>query len=418
MSENIQQSFIYKNKTYKTLGTAQGTRIRSINKDIIDLKVKNILTNDINEKRIIENKITKREKKLKGVINERERIREKKQKETRKKQKQNRMNAQFFKNNFEVENNAPQKLTLDERLVRRNRAIEENKIPINGLNFREKRDIKRVYETKAFGDRVTENYIYDDDDNRLGSDGKEGKRIEDIVKRDDYIVRDNIIISNLMNQLYIAQNNKMILKAQLMVSFMVFIEKENRQEEKYSISSMFFINTKNDISNLIEDLMQEFERTLEILLSSGKRFVRYTKLKIITAKQTKKDHLKTLAGNYIELSEEIKKSQGVSNIKNLDDKCLEYCLIAFRYKNQIKSKDTSNPNIYKKYFQFIKSPENQQYPISIEEDVPKYEVLNDIKIVVYKLNNGQFLPFFKSNYKSKEVLNLLLIEDGKIIFYV
>jgi hypothetical protein len=125
------------------LGAAQGARIRSINKDIIDLKVKNILTNDINEKRIIENKITKREKKLKSVINERERIREEKQKETRKKQKQNRMNAQFFKNNFEVENNAPQKLTLDERLVRRNRAIEENKIPINGLNFREKRDIWR-----------------------------------------------------------------------------------------------------------------------------------------------------------------------------------------------------------------------------------------------------------------------------------
>ena len=80
MSENIQQSFIYKNKTYKTLGAAQGARIRSINKDIIDLKIKNILTNDINEKRIIENKITKREKKLKGVINERERIREEKQK--------------------------------------------------------------------------------------------------------------------------------------------------------------------------------------------------------------------------------------------------------------------------------------------------------------------------------------------------
>jgi hypothetical protein len=41
MSENIQQSFIYKNKTYKTLGAAQGARIRSINKDIIKEVISN-----------------------------------------------------------------------------------------------------------------------------------------------------------------------------------------------------------------------------------------------------------------------------------------------------------------------------------------------------------------------------------------
>jgi hypothetical protein len=61
-----------------------------------------------------------------------------------------------------------------------------------------------------------------------------------------------------------------------------------------------------------------------------------------------------MAGNYIELSDEIKKSKGVMNIKNIDNKCVEYCLIAFRYQNQIKSKDTSNPNIYKNIFNLLK----------------------------------------------------------------
>jgi len=405
MSENIQQSFIYKNKTYRTLGFAQAARIRSINKDIYDLSIRNIFTNDVNEKQRIKNKIIKREKKLKEAINEREQTREEKQKETRKKQKQNRMNAQFFKNNFEVENNAPQKLTLDERLVRRNRAIEENKIPLNNLNFQEKRDFRRVYEIRALGGRITENYIND----------------EEMLNAKGFIERNEIIKANIMNQLYRSQNDKMILKAQLTLKFIIIIpdggeEGEPIEKIAYASSTMFIINTKNDINNLIINLKKEFERAMDSIGHSGAIFKKFTQLIIRTAKQTRKDHLKlmkTLAGNYIELSEEIKKSQGVSNIKNLDDKCLEYCLIAFRYKNQIKSKDTSNPNIYKKYFQFIKSPENQQYPISIEDDVPKYEVLNDIKIVVYKLNNGQFLPFFKSNYKSKEVLNLLLIEDGK-----
>jgi hypothetical protein len=46
--------------------------------------------------------------------------------------------------------------------------------------------------------------------------------------------------------------------------------------------------------------------------------------------------------------------------------------------------------------------------------MPKYEELNDIQIVVYKIKNEQFLLHFKSNYKSKEkeILNLLLVEDG------
>ena len=159
--------------------------------------------------------------------------------------------------------------------------------------------------------------------------------------------------------------------------------------------------------------MIEYERVLEqINIASNLTFKGFEVLIIRSSRQTRKEYRQTMAGNYIELSEEIKKSKGVMNIKNIDNKCVEYCLIAFRYQNQIKSKDTSNPNIYKKYFQFIKSPENQKYPINIEEDIPKYEELNDIKIVVYKIKHEQFLLHFKSNYKSKEILHLLLVEDG------
>ena len=402
MDEQIQQGFIYHNKTYKTLAYAQSAKIKSTKKKIHDLMYEKIFIRDVIEKQRMENRITKTQNKLDKAINEREITREKQQKEKKRIQKLNRINAKFFTNNFDVENNAQQKLTLDERLIRRNRAIEENKIPINGLNFQEKKDIRRVYEVRALGGRITENYFED----------------ENILNGNRYVERNEIIKANIMNQLYKAQNEKMLLKAQLTLKFIVELTQDGETFEliKYATSTMFIINTKNDILNLIVNLMEEFERAINNLGHSSLKFKKFTQLIIRTSKQTRKEHInlmKTLAGNYIELSEEIKKSQGVSNIKNLDDKCLEYCLIAFRYKNQIKSKDTSNPNIYKKYFQFIKSPENQKYPISIEDDVPKYEELNDIKIVVYKLNNGNFLPFFKSNYKSKETLNLLLIEDGK-----
>jgi len=370
--DTINQQHEFNGKIYKTLTSAKSARTRYRNK-----KIKELLQQEQTE--TIVNKI----KKITDKIN----------KEKQDKKDELKRKKELQKLGFNIYQETTKK-SQEERLKLRKKEYKKNKKDIKDIDFKTK-DLLRKYETKALGGRITENYLYDNLNN--------------------YQNRNNIIISNIMNQLYKAQNDKLLLKSQLTLKFIVRDEKEQIEYSRYATSLLFNINTKNDILNLIDNLMIEYERVLEqINIASNLTFKGFEVLIIRSSRQTRKEYRQTMAGNYIELSDEIKKSKGVMNIKNIDNKCVEYCLIAFRYQNQIKSKDTSNPNIYKKYFQFIKSPENQKYPINIEEDMPKYEELNDIKIVVYRIKNEQFLLHFKSNYKSKEkeILNLLLVEDG------
>lgn len=120
MDNQINPLFNFNNKTYKTLSGAKSARTRFIKKKINELRKTLVIDENGTENERIARKITKLENQLISDKNE-----------AKKRQKENRLKAQFFKNNFEIENNAPQKLTLEERLIRRNRAIEENQIPIN-----------------------------------------------------------------------------------------------------------------------------------------------------------------------------------------------------------------------------------------------------------------------------------------------
>ena len=351
--DTINQPYEFNGKIYKTLTAAKSARTRWRNKKIKDLSQREQTEDVINKIKKITDRIVKEKQDKKDELK-------------RKKE--------FQKLGFNLYEETTKK-SQKERLKLRKKKYKKNKKDTKDIDFQTK-DLLKKYETIALGGRITENYLYENLNN--------------------YETRNNIINSNIMNQLYKAQKEKLLLKTQLTLKFIVRDEKLQIEYSRYATSLLFNINTKNDILNLIDNLMIEYERVLEqINIASNLTFKGFEVLIIRSSRQTRKEYRQTMAGNYIELSEEIKKSKGVMNIKNIDNKCVEYCLIAFRYQNQIKSKDTSNPNIYKKYFQFIKSPENQKYPINIEEDIPKYEELNDIKIAIYKIKHEQFLLHFK-----------------------
>jgi len=125
---------------------------------------------------------------------------------------------------------------------------------------------------------------------------------------------------------------------------------------------------------------------------------------IFTAKQKRKS---VKVGSYIPESDAVRLSKSIVNVQNQDERCLEYCILQHRYPNEIKN-NRNSPNSYKKYFQFLKIPPNIQYPISIEDDIPEYERLNDVKIIVYKIQHEQFLVEYQSNYKCIEKERTLL----------
>ena len=54
------------------------------------------------------------------------------------------------------------------------------------------------------------------------------------------------------------------------------------------------------------------------------------------------------------------------NIKNLDDRCIDYCLVSHYFYDIIKSKDKTNPKNYEKYLEQIKIPKDQKYQTCLQ----------------------------------------------------
>ena len=105
----------------------------------------------------------------------------------------------------------------------------------------------------------------------------------------------------------------------------------------------------------------------------------------------------------------------VVNFKNMDDDmCLNYVIIGSRYYSKITHKEKNNVRHYKPYFDELRTPENQKYPINVEIDIPKYEELNNIKINVWELlENGNIKELYMNTLeRRKEVINTLIISEN------
>ena len=108
------------------------------------------------------------------------------------------------------------------------------------------------------------------------------------------------------------------------------------------------------------------------------------------------------------------------NIKNKsDDLCTIWCLLAHKYYQTINHNKKSEVRTYKKYFDEIIQPEDIKYPIDIQNDIPKFEKLNNIKINVF-IYNGLYEEDYDRNKitilynnmdRNENTINLLLLED-------
>ena len=138
-----------------------------------------------------------------------------------------------------------------------------------------------------------------------------------------------------------------------------------------------------------------------------------------------------LGKSYIELPKVIQNKKDTTNIKNDDDRCFDYALIASRiYKEQDKTGDSKPEKIdlrvCKKNVDKIKIPDGIAYPITSNE-INLYEELNNIQINVFSLDGYTdeiedvrtcINEEYKSNKHRKDVANLLLVREGDKSHYV
>ena len=155
----------------------------------------------------------------------------------------------------------------------------------------------------------------------------------------------------------------------------------------------------------IEMLMNRIE---EYVRSSDLIFQKFTLLSVQFSYTRK-----VRGGSYIKLPDKIQLTRSCVNIKNNDNKCLLWCLLAYKYYDKINNKDKNEVYNYRKYENEIILPKDFQYPASIK-DISKIEKLNNLKCNVFSLDKGKLQTIYNTKERNDNVVNLLLLRTGLI----
>ena len=122
----------------------------------------------------------------------------------------------------------------------------------------------------------------------------------------------------------------------------------------------------NDVDSFLRDFHDRYSENLsETKLRSDLVWLGGVKVVI---KHTTVSPL--LGGSYIELPSIIRNKKCCINIKNEDNRCLEYCIILSRHTKEI-GKNPERISKYKKsWFDIIKRPDYDCFPINLHRDLP------------------------------------------------
>lgn len=162
----------------------------------------------------------------------------------------------------------------------------------------------------------------------------------------------------------------------------------------------------NQISQWIKEEITKFQNYIENLGASDLLIKQFDKVNVQFS-MTKK----VRGGSYIELPNAIKLSHACVNIKNDDNECIRWALLASKYYEKLTRKDKNMVGCYKTYKDEIKFPDKIDFPINIHKDIPKIEELNNLKINVFRLDGQKLQVFYNSRERNNNVVNLLLLES-------
>lgn len=220
-------------------------------------------------------------------------------------------------------------------------------------------------------------------------------------------------------------NKKTSIRCFIVIKCLVNIaddDEEGEYKEFFFNAPMDNIVSKNNVKSYVNKVFELFKVDLTKASNGSKScFAGYLKFTISTNR-----YFSILGKSYIELPKVIADKKACINIKNTDEMCFDWSLIAFKKYDELKSKDKNEVRHYKKYWDVITRPLNVEYPITTDV-IPQYEELNNLQINVFKLEGFTedvedvrtcIQTVYKSNQHRKDVVNLLLIGEGDNSHYV
>lgn len=161
--------------------------------------------------------------------------------------------------------------------------------------------------------------------------------------------------------------------------------------------------SRNTIGKMFEYIYNE----LEIFETNGSGW-RFKNVVYFDISFSKYNPLK--GSSYIELPKELADKKAIINIKNDDNKCFLWSVLASLYPVDRK-KYPNKVHHYKKYEHEFKA-DDFNYPMKIG-DIPKFEERFNISINVFGYSDKMVFPIYNSDKKFKKVVDLLLLEsDG------
>jgi hypothetical protein len=256
---------------------------------------------------------------------------------------------------------------------------------LNPKTREQSKGTRRKKQRQALGDKFKEVYIYADEVDGINDFDHKSVRIGE--EWDSHNLNNLFaILSNRLNNEYERIKNdktaKYSVKGYIVIKALLYKPNEDVFDNNlFKIYDDFYYNapitdivSKNNIDQYILNCLDGFKEQLVISEGSAWRFEKFVKFTIATQK-TKS----VLGRSYIKLPQVLINKRACVNIKNTDDKCFEWCLIASKIYDDIKAKDKNEVYHYKKHTDLIKRPDGITFPI-ITDDSPKYEDLNNIQI--------------------------------------
>jgi len=232
----------------------------------------------------------------------------------------------------------------------------------------------------------------------------------------EYIKTAENILKRNLTDMFIHENKEFNMYGCFSIQYiMIKLHADGKQEEiklYYHAKYQEILKSPNQISEYVSNQFPEFYTQLEEqFYQSNLKFKCVSMLTIQTSKAKK-----TRAGSYIELPEEIAKKRACINIKNTDNKCIVWSIIASKNSSALEKAKNYRTSVLEPYIKDCIEPENQVYPINIQTDIVKFERLNNLKINVYEFNkkSKKIDVIYNNRSRNENVLNLLLITKDDI----
>lgn len=320
----------------------------------------------------------------------------------------------------EAAHRAPKKeftATSLREIRKENREIQETMLKVKEVVSQ-----RKSYYKEAIGGAFKEFYIYPEDIKGFS----QLSPIEDIKNSISKIP--TIITHKLLQELKAANantNQKTSVKVFITINTTLQnADDEEQLKDHWFNSRMKTIISPNNIQEFLNEVFHSyFEALTEAKNGSNWIFKEFRRFTIAT-----NTYKSVLGKSYIKLPSSIANKKACVNIKNDDERCFDWCLIANKVYDTIKGKDANMMYHYTKHTDKIKIPDGQKYPVTVDH-IPLYEELNNTQINVFELDESvdesevddvrKFINIlYKSNVQRKDVVNLLLINDGDNSHYV